>query len=117
MRLTFGQTVAFDTQWRRLRLTDEDLQSLERLIMERPEAGVVMQGTGGRRKIRFAPPAWHTGKSGATRVCYVAYTEFGNCLLVELFAKNEMANLSAADKAAARRIVDAFRRRISGKRS
>jgi hypothetical protein len=117
MRLTFGQTVAFDAQWRRLRLTDEDLQALESLIMERPEAGVVMQGTGGLRKIRFAPPSWHTGKSGATRVCYVAYTEFGHCLLVELFAKNEKVNLSAAGKMAARRAVEAFRRRLLSERS
>lgn len=117
MTFTFGQTAAFVSEWRRLRLTDEDLQALESLIMERPESGVVMQGTGGLRKIRFAPPTWHTGKSGATRVCYVVYQQFGQCLLTMIFLKNEKANLSAADKAKIRTVLEAYRKRLSGEGS
>jgi len=71
MWLTFIQLAPFVVAWRRLGLTDEDLSALEQLIMHRPEAGAVMQGTGGVRKLRFAPPSWHMGKSGATRVCYI----------------------------------------------
>ena len=35
----------------RLRLTDEDLQALERQIAARPDSGDVMRGTGGVRKV------------------------------------------------------------------
>ena len=105
MKLTFGQVASFIAGWKRLRLTDEDLQALEQLIMERPEAGVVMQGTGGLRKIRFAPPSWHTGKSGATRVCYVLFAELDYCCLIALFAKNEQSSLDAAQRAQVRKLI------------
>ena len=109
MRMTFRHMPVFVSEWKRLGLTDEDLQALERQIMERPEAGAVMSGTGGVRKLRFAPPSWHTGKSGATRVCYVSFVD-AVCYLFLIFPKNERANLSAKDKAALKVTVDALRR-------
>ena len=109
MKLTFGQVAGFVAEWRRLRLTDEDLQALETLIMERPESGAVMPGTGGLRKIRFAPPSWHRGKSGATRVCYVLFSELDQCYFIALFPKNEQANLTAAQKVHARQIIESLK--------
>ena len=91
-------------------LADEDLQALEQQIMRNPESGAVMAGTGGLRKIRFAPPSWHTGKSGATRVCYAIFVEAEQCYLAAIFAKNEQPNLTAAEKAEARKMIAALRR-------
>lgn len=105
MRLTFVQLALFVRHWYQLGLTDEDLQALEQLISENPSAGAVMRGTGGLRKVRFAPPSWHRGKSGAARVCYVVYDVFETAYLVSLFATNEQANLSDANKAAARALL------------
>ena len=68
MRLTLIQLSTFAAKWPKLRLTDEDLLSLEGLLIDNPEAGQVIPGTGGLRKLRFAPPSWHTGKRGASRV-------------------------------------------------
>jgi hypothetical protein len=93
------QVEMFVTKWRRLKLTDEDLQALEALIEKNPAAGPVVTGTGGLRKIRFAPPSWNTGKSGATRVCYVYVVRAKVCGLITVFAKNEQANLNAKEKA------------------
>src|SRR3954470_16788599 len=70
MRLTLIQLTTFAAKWSKLGLTDEDLRSLEGLFLADPEAGDVIPGTGGLRKIRFAPPTWHTGKRGASRVIY-----------------------------------------------
>ena len=114
MRLTFGQVASFVADWKRLKLTDEDLRALEALILERPRAGVVVQGTGGLRKLRFAPPSWHTGKRGATRVCYVLFTEIDQCYFIALFAKNEQSNLDAAQKAAARKLIEGLRTHLKG---
>lgn len=100
----------FVAAWRRLGLTDEDLQALERQIMENPGSGKVMSGTGGIRKVRFAPPSMHTGKSGATRVCYAVVFD-DVCYLFTIFAKNEMPNLSAADKAALHSLITDIRKR------
>jgi hypothetical protein len=110
--MSFRQMSAFVAAWKRLGLTDEDLQALETQIMEDPKAGSVMAGTGGLRKVRFAPPSMHSGKSGATRVCYAVIFE-DVCYLFTIFAKNEMPNLSAADKAALRSLVEEIRKRHS----
>ena len=112
MRYTFVQAPPFVSTLERLGLTDEDLRALESAIMARPEAGSVMAGTGGLRKARFAPPSWHTGKSGALRVCYVVFPTAGVCYLLDLIAKNERANLSAADKARWRRWISQRRKEL-----
>lgn len=100
MRFTFIQPMSFAAEWKRLGLTDLDLQALETAIMENPEVGDVVRGTGGMRKMRFAPPSWNRGKSGATRVCYVAFAKVAECYLTMIFPKNEKANLTAAEAAA-----------------
>ncbi|HEY8750532.1 MAG TPA: type II toxin-antitoxin system RelE/ParE family toxin [Tepidisphaeraceae bacterium] len=114
MDLTFIQTPVFIAQAKRLRLTDEDVQALEQLVLEHPEHGDLMRGTGGVRKIRFAPPSWHRGKSGATRACYVLFSEADACYFVSIFAKNEKPNLSRAEMMVLRKWIEATRRNLSG---
>jgi hypothetical protein len=98
VRFTFIQPLSFAGDWRRLGLTDEDLQALENEIMTRPDAGAVMRGTGGLRKMRFAPPSWRVGKRGAARVCYVAFVSLSKVYLLTVFPKNEKANLTPAER-------------------
>jgi hypothetical protein len=75
------------------------LSALESVLVDNPDAGDVMAGTGGVRKVRFAPPSRHTGKSGAFRVAY-AYFRLGQTVyLLTIFAKNEQENFTAAQKA------------------
>jgi hypothetical protein len=107
--MTFRQMSFFVSEWRRMHLTDIDLQSLEQQIMEHPESGAVMAGTGGVRKMRFAPPSSRSGKSGATRICYLVMAG-AVCYLLLIFPKNERENLSAADKAALKKSVEALRK-------
>jgi len=114
VNLTFIQTPMFIAQAKRLGLSDEDVQALEQLLLEYPHRGDLMVGTGGVRKIRFAPPSWHSGKSGATRVCYVYFAEADACYFVSIFAKNQKPNLAAEEKAALRKWVEATRRYLSG---
>lgn len=102
------QPTAFALNWRRLRLTDEDLSALETLIMANPTAGAVVKGTGGLRKIRFAPPSWHTGKSGAARVCYVHFAVEAAVYLLSIYPKNQQADLSAADREMYRKVIAAI---------
>ena len=70
MTLTFIQTPTFASQSKRLGLTDEDIESLEQLILKFPERGDIMRGTGGIRKcallrvrgipVKLVPPAYAT---------------------------------------------------------
>src|SRR5437660_11987800 len=109
MRFTFIQPPGFAGEWKRLRLNDDDLRSLENAIADNPAVGPVMRGAGGLRKMRFAPPSRHAGKSGAMRVCYACFERHGAVYLLAVFAKNERANLTAADRAYFRAYIEAIR--------
>ena len=105
MRLTLVQLPAFAAKWRRLGLTDEDLQALEGLLVEDATSGAVIPGTGGLRKLRFAPPSWHAGKRGATRVVY-AYLVTGQAVyFFTLYGKNEQSDLKPDEKRVFRRVL------------
>jgi hypothetical protein len=90
MRFSFVQFRAFSNKWKGSGLTDEDLQAMEKELMEHPDGGPVMQGTSGLRKIRFAPPSLHTGKSGELRVCYALFRHYALIYLVTFFAKKRI---------------------------
>jgi len=98
MDWTIVQLRGFQSLWKRERLADEDLQRLEELIMRDPAAAPVMRGTGGLRKIRFAPPSRSQGKSGATRVAYAQFPEHGRIYLVTMLLKKSEDNFSQADR-------------------
>jgi hypothetical protein len=61
-----------------------------------PSAGVVMQGTGGLRKIRWGRAGM--GKSGGVRVVYYFHDRRMPLYLIALFSKNEKDNLTNAEK-------------------
>ena len=54
MTRTFVMLPEFDKQWANLGLTDKDLNRLQLELLENPQKGDVIQGTGGLRKLRFA---------------------------------------------------------------
>src|SRR4051812_15800968 len=53
-----------------------------------PDPGAGRAGTGGLRKLQFAERGAARGKSGAFRVCYAVFPEFGTVALVMVFGKN-----------------------------
>ena len=69
-----------------------------------PRAGELMQGTGGIRKLRWGRGG--KGKSGGVRVVYYLHSEAMPLYLLTLFAKNEQANLSKAERNALSELVD-----------
>lgn len=105
MELTIIQLGSFDSAWRSLRLTDDDLQALERELLTRPAAGAVMPGCGGLRKLRFSPPSWHQGKRGATRVVYGLFPVHAHAYLVLVYSKNEQDNLTPGEKRQLRQLM------------
>jgi DNA-binding transcriptional regulator YiaG len=105
VRHLFIYSSVFRTDSLRLRLTDEDLRELELELMRRPDAGSVMKDTGGVRKLRFSPSASGRGKSGAVRICYTWMPEFSAICPLLIFAKNEQANLTAAERKVCRNLV------------
>jgi hypothetical protein len=105
----FVRFPAFTRDWDRLGLDGEDLRLLELAILENPMRPSVIQGAGGLRKIRFAGWRTHRGKSGACRVCYVVYPDFGVIALVVVLGKNEKDDLNSADRRKVSEVVETFR--------
>lgn len=80
--------------------------AIDRLSLE-PEAGVVMKGTGGIRKLRFAVGS--KGKSGGVRIVYYFYNHSLPLFLLTVFAKNEQANLTNAERNALAKLAQLIR--------
>lgn len=53
MTREFIWTTAFLSGWKRCGFDDDDLARLEEDLLKDPKAGIVIQGTGGARKLRF----------------------------------------------------------------
>ena len=92
--MRFVETPAFTAQVQTI--GDEALRELQTFLAEQPEAGAVIQGTGGLRKVRVKLPG--RGKSGGARCIYLLLPTRPVIALVFLYAKNRQANLSPDEK-------------------
>lgn len=75
-------------------LSDEETTSIIDCLASNPEVGIVIQGTGGVRKVRFA--LHNKGKSGGVRIIYFYHNENIPIFLITGFAKSKMENISKA---------------------
>lgn len=78
-------------------LNDQDLASLVDYLQLDPEAGDVIQGTGGVRKLRWANPKSNKGKSGGLRILYY-YAKGTLILLLSAYSKSNAENITAEQK-------------------
>ena len=77
-------------------LTEEARRDIVDYLAANPKAGDLMEGTGGVRKLRWGRQG--RGKSGGVRVIYYVHSELMPLYLLTLFAKNERANLTKAER-------------------
>jgi hypothetical protein len=93
-------------------LGDDEYRALQLFLAGDPEAGDVMPGTGGFRKLRWADRRRGKGKRGGLRVIYYYLSADAQIWLMTLFDKDEMADLNAAEKRALKAALEAelFRR-------
>ena len=77
-------------------LSDDDQNDIVSEISKNPKAGVVMEGTGGCRKIRFAGKG--KGKSGGYRTVHYYAGDDVPVLLLALIDKGTDENLSKAER-------------------
>ncbi|HEX4007001.1 MAG TPA: hypothetical protein VHX60_12570 [Acidobacteriaceae bacterium] len=85
---------------------EEQYRALQNELMKNPEAGDVMPGTGGFRKMRRADPERGKGRRGGLRIIYYYFSTDQQIWLMMLYGKNEAADLSAAEKKALKAAVD-----------
>lgn len=105
--LHFVETDEFRHDWEELGLDSEmDLWALQIAIMNDPKGAPVTTGTGGLRKMRFAPAGWHVGKSGAVRICYAYFPKHWMVLLVMAYPKGRKETLTKEEKAGIKQYLE-----------
>lgn len=84
-------------------LSDEEYRLLQMVLVLRPDAGVLIRGSGGLRKLRWALPG--RGKRGGVRVIYFWQSRVGQIVLLYLYAKNQRSTLSPRELRLLRAVV------------
>jgi hypothetical protein len=77
-------------------LAESELNDLIDYLATHPTAGVLIQGTGGIRKVRWKREG--TGKSSGVRVIYYFHSERYPLFLLTIFGKSEKVDLSQAER-------------------
>ena len=85
-------------------LTDEEYLQLQIALVLEPDAGDVVQGTGGIRKVRWK--AKGKGKRSGVRVLYYYRDKKQQIYLLTIYAKNEVADLTADEKRLLKKMVE-----------
>jgi len=88
-------------------LTDDEYASLQVYLTMNPEAGDVMPGTGGFRKLRWSDESRGKGKRGGLRVIYYFMNQQRQIWLFTLFGQNEAPDLTPEQKRQLRGAIDA----------
>ena len=101
--LTVAETQEYIRRAEKL-LSEDERQEIVSYLALHPKTGDLIEGTGGIRKLRWARGG--RGKSGGVRVIYYVHSELMPLYLLTLFAKNERANLSKAERNDLAELVD-----------
>ena len=96
------ETTVFTRQVQSM-LSPEEYRALQLSLIARPDAGPIIRGTGGLRKLRWR--LLGRGKRGGIRVIYYWRVVPEQILLIYLYPKNVQANLTPAQLRALRRLV------------
>jgi hypothetical protein len=106
MRALFVELPPF-ARFRQDYLDDEGFRQFQQVLMDNPLAGDVIPGTGGLRKLRFADARRRKGTRGGLRVIYYFWREGPQFWLFTLYDKDEAADLTADERKAVKRLLEA----------
>lgn len=108
MTREFVFTSPFLRCWKAMGLDDKSLKELERILLEDPKIGDVIQGTGGARKMRIQLDG--RGKSGGGRVIYLDVFEKEKLYLLFAYPKNVQETLTEEQKQTIKALVDTIKK-------
>jgi hypothetical protein len=103
--ITVAETEPFQRKVGRLLTENEKTELLAYLAMH-PNAGALIQGASGIRKLRWARSGM--GKSGGVRVIYYFHSTEMPLYLLTVFGKNEKSNITLDEKNALSKAVKAL---------
>jgi mRNA-degrading endonuclease RelE of RelBE toxin-antitoxin system len=96
-------------------LTDEQLETMRHELSTLRQLGSIIKDTNGLRKFRWG--AKGKGKRGGVRVIYYYGGDHMPIFLIAVYSKSEKADMSPAEKKAARKIVSVIKEEYRAKMS
>jgi hypothetical protein len=96
-------------------LDDEGYRHLQQVLLSNPLAGDVIAGSGGLRKLRFADARRRKGTRGGLRVIYYFWRDGEQFWLFTLYDKDEASDLTADERKAVKKLLEAEVAARSGK--
>lgn len=101
---------AYLTAAKRAGLMQEDRKFVALTIAANPQAGNLVKGSNGVRKVRIAKP--DTGKSGGWRVLTAYVGDDAPVFLLAIYAKNQRASITKAEVNALAKLVAAIKEEV-----
>ena len=98
------ETSVFTRQVQKL-LTEDEYKDLQLGLVERPDLGAIIVGSGGLRKVRWSSRG--RGKRGGVRVIYYWAGAQERILMLFIYPKSEQDDLSREQLQVLRKIVEA----------
>jgi hypothetical protein len=88
-------------------LDDDAYLTLQLALLSRPDAGAVIEGTGGLRKLRHADLRRGKGKRGGLRVIYYWWLGGDQFWLFTVYDKDEADDLNAKERKVLKALLEA----------
>ena len=85
-------------------MSDDDYRLLQEALITRPDAGAIIRGSGGLRKIRWKLEG--KGKSGGVRVIYYWVTADDEVRMLYVYKKSARSDLTPDQVAILKEIID-----------
>ncbi len=84
--------------------SDEQFVKLQKHLLKNPQAGSVVPGSGGVRKLRWQRAG--TGKRGGLRIIYYVQDEKKRIWFLTLYSKSARENITARDLRQLREVIN-----------
>ncbi|MBL8389519.1 MAG: toxin [Hydrogenophaga sp.] len=104
MRALFKELPVFE-RVRSDYLDDEQYRQLQQALLANPEAGDMIEGTGGLRKLRYADARRGKGKQGGLRVIYYWWLGSSQFWLFTVYDKDEADDLTPDQRKVLRQLL------------
>lgn len=101
--VVFEETPTFTRRVTAL-LDDDSYAALQQHLCDNPDAGDLIKGSGGFRKIRWSAPG--RGKRGGVRVIYYWWNDESLISMVLMYAKNEQEDLTPEQLKTLKRLLE-----------
>jgi hypothetical protein len=98
-------------------LTDEAYRELQQYLAREPEAGDIIPGTGGFRKLRWADTRRGKGKRGGLRMIYYYLASDSQIWLMTVYDKDSAIDLTPAEKRTLKAAIEQETRERAGRRA